>query len=484
MDDNSEAYELVADHIADDDPPEVWQSAQRLLGLGLDREAVLNQLVAALAPLLQQDAATDEEDGEGADDYDIEAYKAALATLPLPTVGEIVAAALAVVRGSPPVDQDELVIKTTVALGRSAGQEPLASVIDEAVDDLILDDTLVYLCDDRLIEPLSFSAGSVLTHRLSEAERSGGYLELGVDLAPFAAAQAKGPGGVELEAEELDGGPAWLGPKGWLQSFATGTVLAARAGDDGTSVLVEALAAAPEVGKDVVRAVRGACELGTEEVGLPMSALELVMELLAGDPQLFSEPLAPLSELAEAAGIEVRGDELAHAPEVWENARRLERAGRVSAALDDPDDCKAALKVVRLFGDQDWGDAEGLRDALAVLERNPDVATVVSDELLGHGPMSRGEMAELAAPVGALRSATGRGCPQAPGGGHGPLAGGARLGAGWGSSGRRGPAPSGLWYRRRLQPRRRPPRVVPLGQGGGRRGRPALAEPGGEPRGT
>jgi hypothetical protein len=43
-------YETVANQVANDDPPEVWKTAQRLLGLGLDRQKVLSDLVVAMVP--------------------------------------------------------------------------------------------------------------------------------------------------------------------------------------------------------------------------------------------------------------------------------------------------------------------------------------------------------------------------------------------------------------------------------------------------
>jgi hypothetical protein len=42
---------MVPDQIVSVDPPDVWETAQRLLALGMDRESVLQELVVALGPV-------------------------------------------------------------------------------------------------------------------------------------------------------------------------------------------------------------------------------------------------------------------------------------------------------------------------------------------------------------------------------------------------------------------------------------------------
>ncbi|MBB4687051.1 hypothetical protein [Amycolatopsis jiangsuensis] len=62
----------VVDHLWDDEPPEVWEAAQRLTARGLAREAVLDQLVTVLESQLTE---TEEEDRL---DYDLDGYREAL----------------------------------------------------------------------------------------------------------------------------------------------------------------------------------------------------------------------------------------------------------------------------------------------------------------------------------------------------------------------------------------------------------------------
>lgn len=68
-------HEIVATQIVDDDPPEVWATAQRLRKLGYGRHEVLHMLGAAMTPQLW-DALHNQRE------YDLQAHRAALAALP------------------------------------------------------------------------------------------------------------------------------------------------------------------------------------------------------------------------------------------------------------------------------------------------------------------------------------------------------------------------------------------------------------------
>jgi hypothetical protein len=68
-------HEIVASQIVDDDPPEVWATAQRLRKLGYGRHKVLHMLGAAMTPQLWG-ALHDQRE------YDLEAHRAALTALP------------------------------------------------------------------------------------------------------------------------------------------------------------------------------------------------------------------------------------------------------------------------------------------------------------------------------------------------------------------------------------------------------------------
>jgi hypothetical protein len=68
-------HEIVATQLADDDPPEVWATAQRLRRLGYGRHEILHMLGAAMTPQLWA-ALHDQRE------YDLDAHRAALAALP------------------------------------------------------------------------------------------------------------------------------------------------------------------------------------------------------------------------------------------------------------------------------------------------------------------------------------------------------------------------------------------------------------------
>ena len=68
-------HEIVATQIVDEDPPEVWATAQRLRTLGYGRHEILHMLGAAMTPQLWEALHNQRE-------YDPEAHRAALAALP------------------------------------------------------------------------------------------------------------------------------------------------------------------------------------------------------------------------------------------------------------------------------------------------------------------------------------------------------------------------------------------------------------------
>ncbi len=168
-------YEIVANQVADDDPPEVWGTARRLLALGLGREQVLGQLVMATIPQITA-ALADEEP------YDLDAHKAALAALPVPGADEVLAVMTSVVRERQPVPISELLSLTAVALGIPAQQEPHWGFMEHVLDQDVEDEELAVILSNLVVDPATLCAGAVLTHRLGADELDGGYFETEVDL--------------------------------------------------------------------------------------------------------------------------------------------------------------------------------------------------------------------------------------------------------------------------------------------------------------
>jgi Domain of unknown function (DUF1841) len=68
-------HEIVATQVADNDPPEVWETAQRLHRDGYHRHEILHMLASAMTPQLW--SALHEQRG-----YDLDEHRVALAALP------------------------------------------------------------------------------------------------------------------------------------------------------------------------------------------------------------------------------------------------------------------------------------------------------------------------------------------------------------------------------------------------------------------
>jgi hypothetical protein len=68
-------HEVVATQLADDDPPEVWATAQRLRRLGYGRHEILHMLGGAMATQIWEALNSERA-------YDAEQHRAALAALP------------------------------------------------------------------------------------------------------------------------------------------------------------------------------------------------------------------------------------------------------------------------------------------------------------------------------------------------------------------------------------------------------------------
>ena len=86
-------HEAVADQIANEDPPAVWATAQRLLAMGLDRRRVLQDLALTLSGQIYSAVGTDRT-------FAVDEYAAALDRLPLPTAAELEAVMVEIVKDS------------------------------------------------------------------------------------------------------------------------------------------------------------------------------------------------------------------------------------------------------------------------------------------------------------------------------------------------------------------------------------------------
>lgn len=364
--------ELLTRQVTEDDPPEVWRTARRLLDAGLDPLDVHRQLRLTLSASMLSAV------GEGAE-LDQDGYVSALGRLPLPSGAQVETAIVEVVRERQPIGADEVDRLAAERLGLVADDPVTEALLDRVQDHLLDDGPLAMLPPDLLVHVPSLVEGIVLTHRLTEDERRTGVLVAtdlpGLDrLGPLHHDRAR----VHTYRGD-DGATRWWGPEGWLAS-SPGSLIAVQVQSDG-AVTVTALTEEPEAVPALVTAVRAAYDADVEEPWLPVPSEDLLLAVLAGDRAAFTRPVPPLSDLAAAAELEQRAGYFAHEESVWQQALLRDRSHRVFDRLGTGATALSALRALTLIDD-------GVPDASAaheLLELVYDLAVleVVADELLG-----------------------------------------------------------------------------------------------------
>lgn len=384
---------VIANQILDGDPPATWDTAVRLLGLGLDRHAAMDQMVGAILPYI-----TAALRGER---IDMQTYPAALGRLPAPDPAALRAAYLGVVREQVAVPAGRLMELVAGPLGvETADPAWFAAVEDELMLDPESPVTMAY--PDVVVHVPALVGGIVLTHRLSAAEHAEDYLDLDADLSGF----------VRIAAPRVAQGPldvddgAWVGPEGWLASLPLDALLAVRVAADGT-VTTSVLDDEPVAPPGLVETLRAVYDAELAEPGLPVPAETLVIGMLLRDREAFSRPVPPLTELAAAAGLGRREHEFAHDESVWAAGAEAERQFRVLNRLAGAPQRVAALEALDLLTGHAQ-DPAALRRALDLLG-DPDALVTVVDELLDeHDERDDERVAALVALADRLVAAAGR----------------------------------------------------------------------------
>lgn len=260
----------------------------------------------------------------------------------------------------------------------------------ELVDEIITTSDDTWVRDDDMVVSIAarFADGVVFTHRLTVDEIASGEVVESPDLAVLAwnaydELRLRGGGRLRTgPAESTDPERSWgptvvWGPPGWLDGFEPGDLVAFDRVDTGVDVYaVEDLGD----GSAEVEAMR---EYATGWVGDGRGSEEtpIVMEAIAHDELLFSQPVPPVGELLEAAGLERRGHEWGWADELWSTARERrdldETYTMASYGLDGC--CTRALERVRAaFEELQFREGSG---------GDIDLAAVARD--LGHGDVAR-----------------------------------------------------------------------------------------------
>ncbi|HEY2668259.1 MAG TPA: SEC-C domain-containing protein, partial [Actinomycetota bacterium] len=344
---------------------------------GIDRAEVLEQLTLTLAYFTRRILA--EERG-----FDEAAYGAALRRLPLPDPGDAAAAAQDAVLACQGIDADRLVQVVLASLAREPDDVVTEHLVGSLLDDLIDDGgVLALLAGDRMVHVGDLTAGTVMTHRLSDVEAKTGVIHATPDLAPFGRIDDLTlPAGEDIESAGDPDDLAWAGPEGWLGAFGPGDLLAFHLSAAGVvSISVVPPTEEPEQNPDLVARLRAAYDRAVEEPWLPIDADELVYDVLLGDRTAFDAPRPPLADLCAAAGLERRGNEVAHEQSVWDNQAATRRMWRVMDRLESREEQRGALAALDAAPDE-GADAFTLRAVLNGL-RTPEVLSVVVEELLG-----------------------------------------------------------------------------------------------------
>ncbi len=349
------ARTVVVTQILADRPPETWRTVKRLRDAGLHRDEILSQLTLVIGENLKAMISSRES-------FDSESFAAALDELPLPTEAEVARVAVDVVRAHPGIEVGEHVDRITRSLSRrhSAIVEQLA---DRVVEQL-LSGPLHWLPGDLTVYVPDLVDGRTFTHRHNEAEAELGVLTVGFDLGAFTRFDTvRLADGTEIEQFSVERDHlAWVGPDGWLAGYEPGDLLSITAqvlAPHGAAVeaveatvVIERADPEPPLADEVVAAVRDAYDAIVAEPGLPVNGEDLALWLCHHRADLVSIPRPPLAELSTAAGLELRGGQVAHDEEIWRRdlfARRYhqvlhllperhwqEVVGGALGVLDDP----------------------------------------------------------------------------------------------------------------------------------------------------
>ena len=231
-------HEVVVRQILEDNPPLVWETAQRLHALRLARHKVFEQLSLALAPALKSLLDGDSEGFE-------ERYTTNLRALPHASEMDIERTVEALLSRDVHVSLDDLQEQLRDGLDVTDPTGAVDELIESVLDRMLDDGLLELLAGDIVVNPEQLCGGIVLTTRMADGLDD--WPPLDTDLAGFGAF-----------TDEFGDPPADASP---------GQLLQARLRDD---VVVVEPASEPPLDGEISAAIRRAYDIETEETGLPM----------------------------------------------------------------------------------------------------------------------------------------------------------------------------------------------------------------------
>ena len=232
------------------------------------------------------------------------------------------------------VSSDELVTAVLARFSASEGDsEYLEHWVDTAVDAVLdHDPSFMMIPPDLVVHVPTILDGAVLTHRLTDSERSEDCIRAGADLAALLhrsdRLQLESGGEVEARAtrrRRCHGRPRRLAGRFRHRDVARLSARREHLVDlDGGGVRT-----APGC---VTDAARAAYDRGVDQPWLPVGADEIVVGMVLENPGILATPIVPFSELLTHAGLEQRGIEFAHDDSVWRAAKTLAPCTRFSNA--------------------------------------------------------------------------------------------------------------------------------------------------------
>ncbi len=345
--------QIVARQILEDNPPLVWETAQRLNSPPMARHEIMDHLSRALAPVLGAALAGDSEGFE-------ERYARNLRALPVSEtdVEDVVMALLA---SDERLSFDDLPDRVSSELGSAEPSDAVDDLIESVIDHLLEIDAIGLLAGDVVVDPEYVCREIVLTTRVGSGD---GWDPMEADFA-----------GLSVLTDEVAELPADVG---------AGQLLVGRVHDG--ELIVEPIPE-PPVDEGLLDRVRLAYAIEAEETGLPQSFLELILRLRADDPGCFARPQPPLTELVVAAGLEIRGGLIADGPAAWRRLAHTQASFRIVDATDDEQEGRDLLDVYGLFARMDEGDLEvtsaELRRALDLMA-DERVLEIAADQFFGY----------------------------------------------------------------------------------------------------
>lgn len=372
--------EVIANQIADNDPPETWSTARRMLHAGIERETVMHQLsLAMLGPIQQAIAAKDNLD------FDPAEYLSRLTALPLPSAAAVHDALVEVVIREQPIAVEQLIQATAKHLSLEF-DDLIDQYLDLTFDPLMNRGVFAMIPPDRVIHPETLLHAMTFTHRVTAEEIKLGILDASFDLPHLGLLEhlTLADGRELTRFSPSPGRTSLVGPDDWLEAFEPKGLVAFRVDDDGVVRIEAAIVAADPA---LVVAAGAVLELEYEEPGLPVYGTELATDLLAADRSTFARPRLPLSELAETYGWMIRRDQTAPDASGWERVQEMRVHWR---ALEHFDESAVATAFVRAL-DLEADDAA--LSAFLPEFHDPLVAEMFAYELIGEYEAEQNEYA-------------------------------------------------------------------------------------------